>query len=168
MWIGINYLGSPIDPINFCIHYNIKPDAFWFDNIGFCNDNNQNLVIRQYMKKKDFANILVFGTICLKHQNQYDNIESLITSALDLCDIITTSAKNTDNSSVKGFKINTEINLTQHDIEKFELMKLHCKNITYLAVASGINDDNIYKMLSSVDIFMVNTSISKNNIFIPS
>lgn len=154
-WIGINYLGSPIDPINFCVESNIKPDALWFDNVGVSdNDSSGGRLIRSKMNEHNLNDVLVFGSICFKYQRQPKSVDITTSTALEICDVITTSGKGTG------------IDHTEEDLTKFRTMKKICTDNSYLAVASGINETNIHTILNCVDIFMVNTSISKNEIFI--
>ena len=154
-WIGINYLGSPFDPINFCVEYNIKPNAFWFDNVGVSDsDCSGGRLIRTKMNEHNLNDVLVFGSICFKYQRQPKSVEVTTKTALEICDVITTSGKGTG------------IDHTKEDLIKFHTMKSICNGNSYLAVASGISKTNIHNILECVDIFMVNTSISENEIFI--
>lgn len=155
LWVGINYLGYQLAPINFCVKYAIKPDGFWFDNIGvFDNDLSRAHTIRKAMLDANLSDVLVFGSICFKYQPQPKSIETTTTNALSVCDVITTSGKGTG------------IEHDNSDINKFKTMKALCNNNAYLAVASGISETNIYNILEYVDIFMVNSSIAQNEMFI--
>ena len=156
LWVGINYLGPQFAPIKFCTEYLIKPDGFWFDNVGvFDNDSSQGIKIRNQMQKAKLSDVLVFGSICFKYQPQPNSVETTTKTALAICDVITTSGKGTG------------IDHDNSDINKFKTMKSICDKKTYLAVASGISEANIVNILEHVDIFMVNSSIAENEMFIP-
>lgn len=156
LWVGINYLGSAYAPIDFCAEFNIKPDGFWFDNVGVLDsDSSKGKLIREHMKNNNLSDVLVFGSICFKYQRQPKSVETTTITALDICDVITTSGKGTG------------IDHDETDIKKFQKMKTICDKNAYLAVASGISETNISNILEYVDIFMVNTSIARNEIFIP-
>jgi hypothetical protein len=156
LWVGINYLGRDFVPIIFCSRFNIKPDGFWFDNVGVSDqDATKAHEIRALMKQTGLSDVLVFGSICFKYQRQPKSVELTTKTALDICDVITTSGKGTG------------IDHDPSDINKFRTMKEICTGNSYLAVASGISESNISDILEHVDIFMVNTSIAKDEIFIP-
>lgn len=156
LWVGINYLGGSFAPIIFCTEFAIKPDGFWFDNVGVSDsDNTTGLEIRQLMKEAELSDVLVFGSICFKYQPQPKSVEVTTQTALGICDVVTTSGKGTG------------IDHDVADINKFKSMQLICKGKAYLAVASGISETNIHNILEHVDIFMVNTSIARNEMFIP-
>ena len=107
------------------------------------------------MEQTGLSDVLVFGSICFKYQRQPKSVETTTRTALDICDVITTSGKGTG------------IDHDPSDIDKFRTMKAICTENSYLAVASGISESNISNILEHVDIFMVNTSIAKDEIFIP-
>jgi len=156
LWVGINYLGRDFTPIIFCSQFNIKPDGFWFDNVGVSDhDATKAHKIRALMEQTGLSDVLVFGSICFKYQRQPKSVETTTRTALDICDVITTSGKGTG------------IDHDPSDIDKFRTMKAICTENSYLAVASGISESNISNILEHVDIFMVNTSIAKDEIFIP-
>ena len=156
LWVGINYLsGNPLDPINFCLKYSIYPNGFWFDNIGVLDDNIKVAeYITKIIKSNNFDNVLIFGSICFKYQIQPKNVSLTTQNAMNFVDIITTSGKGTGQEHEVA------------DINKFNLMKSICDGHNYLAVASGISESNILNIIESVDIFMVNSSIALNEIFI--
>lgn len=156
LWVGINYLGGHFAPIIFSREFSIKPDGFWFDNIGVSDSNaTLGLKIRTLMQETGLSDVLVFGSICFKYQTQPVSVEVTTQTALDICDVITTSGKGT------GIDHDTS------DINKFSKMKAICDKKAYLAVASGISESNISNIINHVDIFMVNSSIAINEIFIP-
>jgi hypothetical protein len=156
LWVGINYLGREFAPIIFCSQFKIKPDGFWFDNVGVSDhDATKGREIRTLMEQTGLSDVLVFGSICFKYQRQPKSVETTTKTALDICDVITTSGK--------GTGIDHDVS----DINKFRTMKSICAGNSYLAVASGISESNISNILEHVDIFMVNTSIAKDEIFIP-
>jgi len=156
LWIGINYMGGTFAPIVFSTEYSIKPDGFWFDNVGVCDsDATTGHEIRKLMEKSNLSDVLVFGSICFKYQPQPKSVEVTTRTALDICDVITTSGKGT------GIDHDTS------DIKKFQTMKAICDKKSYLAVASGISESNISNILEHVDIFMVNSSIAVKEIFVP-
>lgn len=156
LWVGINYLGGHFAPIIFSREFSIKPDGFWFDNIGVSDSNaTLGLKIRTLMQDTGLSDVLVFGSICFKYQTQPVSVEVTTRTALDICDVITTSGK--------GTGIDHDIS----DINKFSKMKAICNKNAYLAVASGISESNISNIIDHVDIFMVNSSIAINEIFIP-
>ncbi len=156
LWVGINYLGGPFAPIIFSTEYSIKPDGFWFDNVGVSDtDATQGHKIRKLMEKSNLSDVLVFGSICFKYQSQPKSVEVTTQTALDICDVITTSGKGTG------------IDHDASDIAKFKTMKAICDKKAYLAVASGISESNISNILEHVDIFMVNSSIAVKEIFVP-
>ncbi len=107
------------------------------------------------MTSSNLSDVLVFGSICFKYQTQPVSVEDTTKTALDICDVITTSGKGT------GIDHDTS------DINKFRNMKSICDKKAYLAVASGISETNISNIIEHVDIFMVNSSIAVNEIFVP-
>ncbi len=156
LWVGINYLGGQFAPIIFSTEYSIKPDGFWFDNVGVCDsDATTGHEIRKLMEEAELSDVLVFGSICFKYQPQPKSVEVTTQTALEICDVITTSGKGTG------------IDHDVADIKKFQTMKALCDKKAYLAVASGISESNIINILEHVDIFMVNSSIAINEIFVP-
>ena len=156
LWVGINYLGNRFAPIVFSTEYSIKPDGFWFDNVGvFDSDATSGYEIRRKMNEVGLSDVLVFGSICFKYQPQPKSVEVTTRTALNICDVITTSGKGTG------------IDHDNSDINKFKTMKSICDKKAYLAVASGISESNIANILEHVDIFMVNSSIAVNEIFVP-
>ena len=155
LWVGINYLGGHFAPIIFSKEFAIKPDGFWFDNVGVSDSNaTVGIKIRKLMQDSGLSDVLVFGSICFKYQTQPKSVEVTTRTAVDICDVITTSGKGTG------------IDHDSSDIDKFRTMKAICDKKAYLAVASGISESNISNIIEHVDIFMVNSSIAVNEIFI--
>ncbi len=157
MWVGINYLhGNPVTfAFKFCNKFSIRPDGFWFDNLGVVdNDVTIAQVIAHHIKANNFEQALIFGSICFKYQQQPKDVALTTTNAMNFTDIITTSGKGTGHEHVAA------------DLAKFQLMKEVCRGQNYLAVASGISETNIANIIDTVDIFMVNSSITHNEIFV--
>ncbi len=156
MWVGINYLSyNPLAVIDFCLEYSIHPDGFWFDNLGVLDHDVLTAEkINDYIRTHKFDHVLIFGSICFKYQRQPKDVGLTTTNAMNFTDIITTSGKGTGQDH------------EQADLEKFKLMKEVCRGQNYLAVASGISETNIINIIDSVDIFMVNSSIASNEVFV--
>jgi hypothetical protein len=87
-----------------------------------------------------------FGGAAFKYQNSKKDPVTEAKEAMPRCDIVTTSGKGTGRAPTVG---------------KIRRMKEAIGNQP-LAIASGIDEDNIKYFMPYADYFLVNTSISKN------
>lgn len=151
LWIGVNLIGENIfKSLEFIKKYN--PDGMWTDNSYLYNEKNIGiceLILNQFQKYNWKG--LYFGGVMFKYSKHCNNFNpEVIKLTNKYMDILTTSGDAT------GIEISEK---------KLDFINLNAENIC-IAIASGINENNIKKISEKANIFIVRSSIvdSNNNI----
>jgi len=148
LWVGVNLIGENIFKVYNFIKLN-NPDGIWIDNsylfdikkLGFAE-----LILNQFEKYN--WNGLYFGGYMFKYQincNTYDN--KLIKILNQYLDILTTSGDGT-NIEISDEKLNYIFN------ESVEIP---------IAIASGVNNNNLEKHIEKCNIIIIRSSIIDSN-----
>lgn len=130
--IGINCLGMSYDDVSV---FASSINYVWTDNC--------------YAESRDFGierNHKYFGGVAFKYQHPRFSLEDDCVNALSFVDVITTSGDKTGEAP---------------DLNKIKKIYSYV-NPRPIAIASGINEDNIHQFLPYVDYYLVATGISKN------
>lgn len=140
-WIGINFLDVPPEKLGVLnSHRNLLTNlnAFWFDS----------LPIGRY-----FQNTMeIFGGIAFKHRNANIHEEEL---RLDCEQAVKWSTTATTSGNKTG---------EPPSVEKLEEIRMHLRGkTTFLALANGVNAENVTTFLPLVDSFLVANSIMERN-----
>lgn len=129
--IGINCLGMTYNDVSIFASF---LDYVWTDN---CYAEPRDLEFKRNHK--------YFGGIAFKYQNPRFSLEDDCINALEFVDVITTSG-----------------NATGKPPTLDKIKKIHSYvNNTPIAIASGIDENNIQQFLPYVEYYLVATSISK-------
>ncbi len=144
LWVGINLVGESIINVLEFIFEN-KPNGLWIDNSYITDTMYQNIpdIIIDQFKKANW-NGLYFGGTLFKYIQQKGDVNKILENSMKYMDVLTTSG-----------------NGTGIEIEKQKIMDIHqvCSNKIKIAIASGINEKNIYELSKYSDIFIVGTSL---------
>ena len=130
--IGINCLGMTYDDVTMFAN---GIEYVWTDN---CYAEPRDLKIRR--------NHTYFGGVSFKYQNPRFSLEDDCVNAISFVDVVTTSGDATGSPPT---------------LEKIKLIHSYV-NPHQIAIASGINKDNISQFLPYVDYYLVATGISKS------
>ena len=141
--IGMNFLDLPAEEA-----VENAPDgvwAIWLDNLHIDEDLDvQEHAINIFDKKrKDF---LLFGGIAFKYQKEVRDLVKVSYEAIKYCDVPTTSGDATGRAA---------------DISKIRIIKQAIRDKP-LAIASGINPNNVFNYMDYVSYYLVSTGISKS------
>lgn len=140
-WIGINFLDIPPEKLNVLNSYRnllTSLNAFWFDSLPI---------------GRFFLNTIeIFGGVAFKYRNADIHGEDLrrdCEQAVKWSTTVTTSGNKTGEPPT---------------VEKLEEIRIHLKGkTTFLALASGVNTENVTIFLPLVDSFLVASSIVARN-----
>ncbi len=145
-WIGINCLDySPLQMME-----EILPDinGLWVDNT-YIDETSENQTypekVYDIAKQRNWKG-LYFGGVDFKYQPKVNDLETAVNISKKYMDIITTSGKGTGVAA---------------DLDKIIKIREFAKDFP-VAVASGINSQNIKNYLPYVNCFLVATGISKS------
>jgi len=148
LWVGVNLIGENIFKVYNFIKLN-NPDGIWIDN-SYLFDINKlgfaELTLNQFEKYN--WNGLYFGGYMFKYQincNTYDN--KLIKLLNQYLDILTTSGDGT-NIEISDEKLNYISN------ESVQIP---------IAIASGVNNNNLEKHIEKCNIIIIRSSIVDSN-----
>jgi hypothetical protein len=148
LWVGVNLIGENIFKVYNFIKLN-NPDGIWIDN-SYLFDINKlgfaELILNQFEKYN--WNGLYFGGYMFKYQincNTYDN--KLIKILNQYLDILTTSGDGT-NIEISDEKLNYISN------ESVQIP---------IAIASGVNNNNLEKHIEKCNIIIIRSSIIDSN-----
>lgn len=130
--IGINCLGMKYDDVSIFASF---IDYVWTDN---CYAEPRDLEVR--------SGHIYFGGVAFKYQNPRFSLEDDCINAINFVDVITTSGDATGSPPT---------------LDKIKLIHSYV-NPHQIAIASGINKDNISQFLPYVDYYLVATGISKS------
>lgn len=136
-WIGINFLDVPVSNASTLVGYAkeaVSLNALWIDELP-------------EFKLDVPKHVQVFGGVAFKYINPNPNEEELsliCNNALHFVDVATTSGDKTGSPP---------------DVSKLERIKGKLGGKIPLAVASGVDQENVYFLLETVDIFLVASSI---------
>ncbi len=150
LWVGINLVGENIIKVLKFVKKN-NPDGIWIDNSNVSDHGYQNLpnILIDQIKRMNWKG-LYFGGVLFKYIAVTGDPEKIVENASQYMDVLTTSGKAT------GVPI---------ELEKLQFIQQHKKDIL-VAVASGIDADNINELKHYCQIFIVRSSIvdKDNNI----
>jgi len=142
--VGVNFLQlDTLEAVFYANNMITIPDAIWCDN-GYAEDIKK----MEEIKIANINNILYFGGVDFKYQKvvPYDKLEETCKNALNYIDVITTSGKRT------GFAAK---------ITKIIQIRNYIGN-NKMAIASGINEDNIGEFNKFTDYLLVASSITNS------
>jgi hypothetical protein len=138
LWIGINFLDISFEKnwvrLSRKADSCTKLNALWID--GMPNE-------KLFLPEK----IQVFGGVAFKYMDPHlhgKDLEIACEEAIKLVDVVTTSGDSTGSAP---------------DIFKLESIKKYLGDRAPLALASGVNADNVLSFIDYVDIFLVASSI---------
>ncbi|MFA5651866.1 MAG: BtpA/SgcQ family protein [Candidatus Paceibacterota bacterium] len=141
LWIGINFLDISYEEnwnrISRVAGGCTKLNALWIDGMP---------------KEKLFLSekIQVFGGVAFKYMDPHlkgENLKTACKEAMKIVDVITTSGDRTGSAP---------------DILKLKSIKKYLGGKVPLALASGVNTDNVLSFIEYVDIFLVASSICES------
>jgi hypothetical protein len=149
-FIGINFM---CDPIKSASTVPLDANALWIDKgLGQVNYIDEITKVKNILTERQWKG-LYFGGFCLKGNNQilFENhsyFSSLHWNPEKYFDVCVTS----------GFSTGVSI-----DNKSLEIVKNKSNGVS-LALASGININNISNFINSVDYFVVGTGVEKDSI----
>lgn len=145
LWIGMNNLDSNYS--HTFEHIPSKVSGVWIDNLAIDEKSETQIESSKIRDKfRSSCHALLFGGVAFKYQKHVDDVFKAAKIAADYCDIVTTSGPATGQVA---------------SIEKIKLMKEAIGDRS-LAIASGINLENISEYIDYADYFLVSTGISKD------
>ena len=133
-WIGVNFLDIPsgkLELLNSCQHLLVGLNALWFDSLPIGR----------------IFPVEVFGGIAFKYRNANPSDEELARE----CNLAVTCVTTATTSGNKTGE--------PPSVEKLQKIKGLLQNKVPLALASGVTEENISSFLSTVDTFLVASSI---------
>jgi len=149
LWIGFNFLDISVN--DFFTFFNSYPnylnsfcDAVWFDNSYRGVNDKEADIITSLWKESSFKGEL-FGGVAFKYVKQPGSLVEAVKSSIGNMSVITTSGDGTGQAA-RPYKI--------------KVMSEAIPDNTPLAIASGIDADNIENYLQYIDIFLISTGIS--------
>lgn len=150
-WIGINLLGlSAFDAFETIFEKGLRVSGVWTDDAHIeefksIAEQFEALRVKQYVLTQRWKG-LYFGGVAFKYQRQVDELEKSAYIASHFMDVVTTSGLATGMAS---------------DLGKVCRMRQAIPGKP-LAIASGINPENVADYLELADCFLVATGISKD------
>lgn len=146
LWIGINFLGLETKDMFFYAKDLGDINGIWADCSEIDDTKEIQIDADKINKERSDWNGLYFGGVDFKYQLPVNDITKTTKIAKDFMDVITTSGVGTGYAP---------------EVDKIKTMKKVAGDIP-LAIASGINADNIHLFWDYADCFLVSTGISKD------
>ncbi len=143
-WIGLNFLGIPEHRIANVMKLNPSINGIWIDNLGVDDDGVEPYTTGLYNATTE--TLKLFGGVAFKYQKQVKDLASIADLAQIYCDVTTTSGPGTGEPP---------------SVDKVKIMK-GAAPTQDLALASGVDLENIHLFLPFVDYFLVATGISES------
>lgn len=157
LWVGVNILGkTPSDALITCDQYIHQPvSGLWADNAGIFDDDQKQVLGLEFQDVRRLLSWdgLYFGGVAFKHQMGVpdDRLGAVAKRAIPYMDVVCTSGPGTGRAAT---------------VEKVQAMREGVGTSHALALASGVNVDNVDLFLPYVDAFLVGTGIeSKFGVF---
>jgi broad specificity phosphatase PhoE/uncharacterized membrane protein YgcG len=151
-FIGLNYLG--IDPTKVIDRLPDDLDGLWIDS-GICGHGLDMQVLHamhalQEKEKLTKYHVQVFGAFAFKYQLPMSPLQLLkwVPFATALFDVITTSGSGTGQAIEQA---------------KADAVKSVSQGKALLGCASGVNIENIHRLLGTFDVFVVASSVEDGN-----
>lgn len=141
-WIGLNYLDRGRESLDIIP---ASANALWADNSGIDDkDVSQSVIAFNLERRNGPWKGLYFGGTAFKHQSIVKDVSLAAKNAVPYVDVITTSGPKTGEPP---------------SVSKIRSMR-QASWCHPLAIASGMNPENVSEYMPYVDCFMVSTGIS--------
>lgn len=149
LWVGVNFLGIENRAALAFVRKH-GANGLWCDNAHLCEKDEDRDAYYLWQEILNSNEILYFGGVEFKYQKQpkTEDLPWVYEKAIKYMDVITTSGEGT------GKEI---------DIEKLKRIREAIGEKEYLAVASGVNKDNIKEISQYANYYMVASSITEPN-----
>ena len=150
LWVGVNFLGIE-NRAALALGRRHGVDGLWCDNANICTPNIDLIEYYFYMANESGEKALTyFGGVEFKYQKQpkTEDLPWVYEQASKYIDVITTSGEGT------GKEI---------DLNKLKRIRETIGEDKLLAVASGVNKDNIKEISQYANYYMVASSITEPN-----
>lgn len=148
-WIGLNILGNEFEALT--IYQELQPSGIWLDNAGVYDATVDMATFIQSFIGKNNISSLYFGGICFKYCRQPNNAEQTAKNAYKFMDVVTTSG-----------------NKTGECIDNNKIIDIYngVNDNAPIAIASGIDINNIDVIARYTNVFIMNTNLCENEIFV--
>jgi len=145
-WVGVNFLDMlHEDALDECVAAGL--DALWADNYWPDENTAEEMKNKLAKIKESGTDVQYFGGVNFKYQSpRFSNLKEDAIAAMEYVDVITTSGRGTGESP------------TTH---KIKTMKEAIGDFP-LAIASGVDPENILSFADYVDYVLVATGVSKS------
>lgn len=149
LWVGVNFLGVE-NRAALALARKHGADGIWCDNAHLCVKGEETEAYYLWQSILNEGSILYFGGVEFKYQKQpkTEDLPWVYEQACKYVDVITTSGEGT------GKEI---------DLDKLKRIRETIGEDQLLAVASGVNKDNIKEISQYANYFMVASSITEPN-----
>ncbi|OHA89563.1 MAG: hypothetical protein A2741_00600 [Candidatus Zambryskibacteria bacterium RIFCSPHIGHO2_01_FULL_43_27] len=149
-WVGINFLD--LSPGEAVLRLPRNASGLWVDKSGVKEIGGviNDYELRQWYQLRHTHSIdaLYFGGVAFKYQPAVSNLVEVAHCASRSVDVVVTSGEGTGKAP---------------DVNKIRLIRSGIGRDGALAVASGINSQNIHRFIGLVDCFLIATGISKSH-----
>lgn len=142
-WIGLNDLRFRNTEV--LLHTPESVNGIWIDNLGMNENEEEQVDAKVIWEQKSKFDSLLFGGVAFKYQRKVHDVAKAAKIGMNYCDVVTTSGEETGRPP---------------NISKIKSMKVAIGDKP-LAVASGIDVENVRSYIEYVDYFLVATGMSK-------